>query len=81
MAVAAALLVDKMEQFRSTPLDDPLWQTDGSDVVTYDTKFIRLWRVSGTALRTVTITVSAENALTRRQTELIGAATIRSSTF
>lgn len=78
--VAAALLYDKMEQFRSTPLDDPLW-ADGADDVTYDTKYVRVWQVGGGALRAVTITIYAENALNRKQSELIRATTLVSGTF
>ncbi len=79
-AVAATLLYDKMEQFRSTPLDEPLW-TDGTDEVTYDTTYIRVWQVSGGAVRTVTIAVSAENPLTGRQSELIRATTLVAHMF
>ena len=79
-SVAAALLYDKMEQFRSTPLNDPLW-ADGADDVTYDTKYVRVWQVSGGAVRSVTIAIYAENPLTRRQTELIRATTLITSIF
>jgi len=79
-SVAATLLYDKMEQFRSAPLDDPLW-TDGRDEVTYDTKYVRVWQVSGVAVKTVTIAVYAEHPLTRRQTELIRATTVVSGMF
>ena len=79
-AVAATVLYDKMEQFRSMPLGDPLW-ADGTDEVTYDTKYVRVWQVSGVAVRTVTIAIYAENPLTRRQTELIRATTLVTSLF
>ena len=79
-AVAAALLYDKMEQFRSTPLNDPLW-ADGADDITYDTKYMRVWQVRGGPLRTVTITIYAENASNRKQSELIRATTLVSGTF
>ncbi len=79
-AVAATLLYDKMEQFRSMPLDDPLW-ADATDQVTYDTKYVRVWQVSGGAVRSVTIAIYAENPLTRRQTELIRATTLITSIF
>ena len=51
------------------------------DGVTQDTTYVRVWHVSEALPRVVTITVFAENALTRRQTELIRASTIVSSTF
>jgi len=79
-AVAAALLYDKMEQFRSTPLNDPLW-ADGADDITYDAKYMRVWQVLGGPLRTVTITIYAENASNRKQSELIRATTLVSGTF
>ena len=79
-AVAATLLYDKMEQFRSTPLDDPLW-ADGTDEVTYDTTYVRAWQVSGGAVRTVTIAIYAENSFTGRQSELIRAATLVTNMF
>ena len=79
-AVAATLLYDKMEQFRSTPLDDPLW-ADGTDEVAYDTKYVRVWQVGSGAVRTVTIAIYAENPLTHRQSELIRATTLVASMF
>ncbi len=68
-AVAAALLYDKMD-----------W-ADGADDITYDTKYMRVWQVRGGALRTVTITIYAENASNRKQSELIRATTLVSGTF
>ena len=79
-AVAATLLYDKMEQLRSMSPDDPLWG-DGTDEVTYDTKYLRVWQVSAGAVRTVTIAIYAENPLTRRQSELIRATTLVSNIF
>ena len=82
MATATALLYDKMEQFKSTPLDDPLWNnSDGSDDVTQATTYVRVWHVSAAVPRSVTIIVFAENALTGRQTELIRATAAVSNTF
>jgi len=82
MATATALLYDKMEQFKSTPLDDPLWNNgDGFDYVTQGTTYVRVWHVTAAIPRSVTITVYAEHALTRRQTELIRATAVVSSTF
>jgi Tfp pilus assembly protein PilV len=82
MAIATALLYDKMEQFKSTPLDNPLWNNpDGFDYVTRETTYVRVWQVSAAIPRTVTITVYAENAMTRRNTELIRATAVVSNTF
>jgi Tfp pilus assembly protein PilV len=82
MAVATALLYDKMEQFKSTPLDNPLWKNpDGFDYVTQETTYVRVWQVSSSIPQSVTIIVYAENALTRRHTELIRATALASSTF
>ena len=49
--------------------------------MTYDTKYLRVWQVSGGAVRTVTIAIYAENPLTRRQSELIRATTLVSNIF
>ena len=82
MARATALLNDKMEQFKSTPLEDPLWSNpDGFDNVTEETTYLRVWHVTSEIPRTVTVTVSGRSALTGRQTELIRATTMVSSTF
>jgi Tfp pilus assembly protein PilV len=82
MAVATALLYDKMEQFKSTPLDNPLWKNpDGFDYVTQETTYVRVWQVSSLMPKSVTIIVYAENALTHRHTELIRATAIVSNTF
>ena len=82
MATATALLYDKMEEFKSTPLDDSLWNnSDGFDDMTQETTYVRVWHVSAAIPRSVTITVYAENALTHRQMELIRATALVSSTF
>jgi len=82
MATATALLSDKMEQFKSTPLDDPLWNnSDGFDYVTQGAAYVRAWHVSAALPRTVTIKVYAESALTHRQTELIRATAVVSPIF
>ena len=57
-----------------------LW-ADGADDITYDTKYMRVWQVRGGALRTVSITIYAENASNRKQSELIRATTLVSGTF
>jgi Tfp pilus assembly protein PilV len=52
---ATTLLYDKMEQFRSTPLNDSLWAGDGGfdDVAPY---FLS-WQIRGTSPRSVTVIV------------------------
>ena len=82
MAMATALLYDKMEEFRSTSFDQPLWKNgDGFDYVVKDMTYMRVWQVSSTTPRNVTVIVYVESALTRRPTELIRATTIVSDTF
>ena len=82
MAVATTLLYDKMEEFKSTPLNAPLWTGGGgADVVIRDWTFTRTWTVTPSNPYTVTVSVYAEAALTRRQTELIHATTIVTNTF
>ena len=82
MAVATALLYDKMEEFRSTPFDQPLWKNgDGFDYVVKDITYIRVWQVSRTVPRNVTVIVYVEGALKRGRTELIRATTIVGDTF
>ena len=82
MAVATALLYDKMEQFKAASLDDPLWKNnDGFEYVTQEAAYMRVWHVNSAIPRSVTVIVYAENALTRRQIELIRATTIVSDTF
>ena len=72
MAAATALLVDKMEQFKSTPADSPLWTIgDDSDNVNLETTFTRVWEINAGPPRTVSIIVYAETPLTHRLTELI----------
>jgi len=82
MAVATALLYDKMEEFRSTSFDQPLWKNgDGFDYVVKDITYMRVWQVSPTVPRNVTVIVYVEGALKRGRTELIRATTIVSDTF
>jgi Tfp pilus assembly protein PilV len=82
MAVATTLLYDKMEEFKSTPFDQPLWKNgDAFDVISRDATYKRVWQVSIVPPRTVTVMVYVESALTHRQTELIRATTIISDTF
>jgi prepilin-type N-terminal cleavage/methylation domain-containing protein len=82
MAVATALLYDKMEQFKSTPLQKPLWiNGDDSDNVVQDTTFTRVWEINPDIPHTVSITVYAESPLSHRLTELIRATGIVARTF
>ena len=82
MAMATALLYDKMEEFRSTSFDQPLWKNgDGFDYVVKETTYMRVWQVSPGVPRNVTVIVYVEGALTRRPTELIRATTVVSDTF
>ena len=82
MAVATALLYDKMEQFKSTPLDNPLWKNpDGFDYITQETTYVRVWQVSSVIPKSVTVIVYAENAMTHRRAELIRATAVVSNTF
>jgi Tfp pilus assembly protein PilV len=74
MAVATALLYNKMEEFKSAPLDSPLWiDGDGSDDVIQDATFTRVWEINPAVPNSVSITVYAESPLTHRLTELIRA--------
>ena len=84
MAVATALLYDKMEEFRSAPFTDTLWMNGaGSDEVTKDgARYIRVWQISAGMPRSVTVIVYAQRDSFRRgQTELIRATTLVSDTF
>ena len=82
MAIATALLYDKMEQFKSSPLDSPLWNNgDDSDDVIQDTTFTRVWEINPAIPHRVSIVVYAESPLTHRLTELIRATAIVTNTF
>lgn len=77
MAVATALLYDKMEELKWTASI-----SSGTDQVTLDDKYIRTWQVVPGDPQTVTVTVYAvSNPLTHRQTELISAAMLLSPSF
>lgn len=77
MSVATALLYDKMEELKWTAMME-----DGSDEIALDGKYIRIWRISPAAPRSVTVIVYAQSSpLTHRQTELIRATTLVSPTF
>jgi|ERR1051326_5464083 prepilin-type N-terminal cleavage/methylation domain-containing protein len=82
MAVATALLYDKMEEFKLAPLDSPLWTNgDDSDNVIQETTFTRTWEISSGAPQTVNITVYAETPLMHGLTELIRATVNVANTF
>ena len=77
MAVATALLYDKMEELKWAPLS-----ADGTDTVTQGGTYIRVWRVSATVPRAITVIVyTRSNPLTRQETELIRATTLTSPLF
>jgi prepilin-type N-terminal cleavage/methylation domain-containing protein len=82
MAVATALLYDKMEQFKSAALDSPLWANgDDSDNVIQETTFTRIWEIDSAAPQSVSITVYAESPLRHHLTELIRATVNVANTF
>jgi Tfp pilus assembly protein PilV len=82
MAVATALLYDKVEQFKSTPLDDPLWtSSNGLEYIVRDVTYKRVWQLGSTVPPTVTITIYADNPMTHTQTELIQATAMVAHTF
>jgi prepilin-type N-terminal cleavage/methylation domain-containing protein len=71
--ITATLLVsEKLEQFKSTPLTDPLWNADAFDLIPdgNHVRYRRQWRISGEMPRKVTIIVSIG------QKELIRATTL-----
>ena len=82
MDIATALLYDKMEEFKSAPLDSPIWiNGDGSDDVIQDTAFTRVWEINPGIPNSVSIIVYAESPLTHRLTELIRATAKVANTF
>ena len=84
IAAATALLSDKMEEFRSSSLTDPIWtNTAGSEaLVIAGERYTQTWRIGTNTPRTVTVIIYVQShALTRRQTELIRATTFVSPTF
>lgn len=70
---ATILLYEKMEQFTYTPLTDVLWAADASDQVTIpeDGTYKRLWKITGTMPRSVTIIVYARGRELARATTLV----------
>jgi prepilin-type N-terminal cleavage/methylation domain-containing protein len=82
VAAATALLYDKIEQFKSTPLSSPLWiNGDDSDNVVQDITFTRVWEINPAVPQSVSITVYADNPLTHSLTELIRATATAGKTF
>jgi prepilin-type N-terminal cleavage/methylation domain-containing protein len=82
MAVATALLYDKMEEFKSAPLDSPVWLNgDGSDDVAQGATFTRVWEINPAIPYSVSIIVYAHSPLTHRFTELIRATASVTNTF
>src|SRR5262249_26555007 len=77
MSAATALLYDKMEELK--------WGSvfsDGSEELTLDDKYVRVWHINTNVPRTVTVIVYARTgALTRQQQELIRATTLIAPTF
>jgi Tfp pilus assembly protein PilV len=77
MSVATALLYDKMEELKWSSVAG-----DGSEEVTLDDTYVRVWHINTSVPRTVTVIVYARTgALTRRQTELIRATTLTTPIF
>jgi prepilin-type N-terminal cleavage/methylation domain-containing protein len=77
MAVATALLYDKMEELKWAPS-----VSSGTDSVTLDDKYIRTWQIASGDPQTVTVTVYAVSSpLTHRQTELVQATLLLSPEF
>ena len=84
MAIATTLVYDKMEQFRSAPLTDPVWTTAaGSETVAIGGEpYIRKWKTDSSVPRMVTVIVyTPTNGLSRRQTELVRATTLVAPVF
>jgi prepilin-type N-terminal cleavage/methylation domain-containing protein len=84
MAVAAALVRDRMEEFRACGYTDPVWSSpEGEETLAVDgAGFARRWEIDGTDFRVVTVIVYAvSNAITGRRTELMRATSIFSPEF
>lgn len=70
---AATLLYDKMEQFKSSPLTDAIWASDGFDDVTMNgTPYRRAWKIGGTLPRMVTVVVFSQKLELIRATTMVG---------
>jgi prepilin-type N-terminal cleavage/methylation domain-containing protein len=83
MAIATALLYDKMEEFKVVSPGDPIW-TDGdsSDEIVQDGVYLREWHINTAPPRSVTVIVYVQsNPLAHRQIELIRATALSSPTF
>ena len=84
MAIGTTLLYDKLEAFRSTPLEDPIWPSaNGAEYfVIAGERYSREWVIGSGFGKTVTVIVYAESTpLTQRRSELIRATIIVSPTF
>lgn len=74
---AAVLLYDKMEEFKSSPLPG-----SGSDIVTLNgTAYLRVWEITDSTPRAVTVVIYADAGNTHRRTELIRASTMIGKSF
>jgi prepilin-type N-terminal cleavage/methylation domain-containing protein len=79
---ATTLLYDKMEEFKSAPLNDSRWTVDGgfTSVRMGSEQYMLSWQIMGTMPRIVTVIVYAEKAgITNRRMELIRATTMVSN--
>jgi prepilin-type N-terminal cleavage/methylation domain-containing protein len=77
MAVATALMYDKMEELKWAAV-----VSSGSDQITLDDNYIRTWHVVAGDPQSVTVTVYAvSNPLTHHETELIQATMLISPAF
>ena len=84
MTVATTLLYNKMEEFRAGSLNDSIWTNvaPAETLVIAGERYVRVSHVSAGTPRSVTITIYVQNnALTRRQTELLRATTLMSPVF
>jgi prepilin-type N-terminal cleavage/methylation domain-containing protein len=91
---AAALLLEKLEEFGSTPLDNALWTPGGalspdSPLLDFhdrpgptDAPYLRVWKIEGTVLRSATVIVYApRSGLSGAPAELVRAALTRGPDF
>jgi hypothetical protein len=84
VAVATALLYDKMEEFRSTSFTGSIWTAGaGSEDLSLDSgRYTRSWTIGPTIPRSVTVVVYVQDGrLNRQKTELLRATTLVSPNF
>ena len=75
--VATLLLQEKLEQLKSTSLDNAIWAS--GEYSDHSGEFLRSWRITGETLRSVTIIVYADRAsLANTQMEMARGSTMRS---